>query len=399
MENVVTENADEYRCIFRLVKSAVNGEQTDISDLSFDWKKVIRFAEEMSFTALLKKGVDLLEESQQPSAEIRNFLKSQFRKLVMSDTNQLYELELLQNAFEENKIAMLLLKGVYFKKIYPSSVYRYMGDIDTYVELKAFEKADKVLGKLGYVATGELGGHDRIYHKEPFICLEQHFSLYEGSNSAIREYYQNLSRRLKQKEGFSYIYEMSLEDIYIFLNVHAIQHFNYAGIPPRVFLDYYLFRKAFADKTDWKYVDDILKQFGYSDFDAKAQEIAQRWFSPQGTGIDLNNLLDVFLINGETYGKKEHNIGIRTSKMTADGHKPSKLKFIFRQVFPSYGFLKSQNAILRKYPFLLPFVWVVYVGKRIFRKGNMHNYGSINKDTADYYKSVIKAIGLEHQTD
>ena len=399
MKNAVTENPDEYRCIFRLVRSAVNHQQADISDMNPDWHKVIRFSQEMSFTALVKKGVDLLAENQQPPEEIRNILKNQFRKLVLSDTNQLYELEILQNAFEENHIDMVLLKGTYFKELYPSSVYRYMGDIDTYVSLEDFDRADGVLCGLGYTAEGDLGGHDRIYHKEPYICLEQHFSLYEGNNPEIKAYYQNLKKHLKRKEEFEHIYEMSVEDIYIFLNVHAIQHFNYAGIPPRVFLDYYIFWQNYKDKINHDFVDDVLQKFGYDSFEKKAVQIAERWFGNDKEGIDPDNLLDAFLISGETYGRKEHNIGIRTSKMTPDGHRPSKIKFIFRQLFPSYAFLRSQNSVLRKYPFLLPFVWVVYVMKRIFRTRNIHDYRSINKDTSDYYKTIMHEIGLEHQID
>ncbi len=399
MKNIVTENPDEYRCIFRLVRSAVNNTQADISDITPDWQKVIHFSKEMSFTALVKKGVDLLEKSQQPPSEIRNVLKTQFRKLVLSDTNQLYELEILQNAFEKNQIDMVLLKGVYFKNMYPSSVYRYMGDIDTYVSLQDFDKADKVLTKLNYTAEGDLGGHDKIYRKDPYIYLEQHFSLYEGKNPQIKAYYNHLKQRLKPKNDFHHIYEMSLEDIYIFLNVHAVQHFNYAGIPPKVFLDYYLFCQKYDDKTDWQYINNVLEKFGYGEFEKKARQIAQRWFSADGDGIHTDNLLDAFLINGDTYGKTEHNIGIRTSKMTADGQKPSKLKFILKQIFPSYAFLRSQNAILRKYPLLLPSVWVVYVIKRIFRKRNIHSYSRINKSTTDYYKTVIREIGREHQID
>ena len=399
MKNIVSENPDEYLCIFRLVKSAINGRRADISDLTPDWKKVIVFSERMSFIALVKKGVDLLDKSQQPPQEILSVLKGKFRKAVLTDTNQLYELEILQDAFEENHTDMLLLKGTYFKQMYPDSVYRYMGDIDTYVDFENFDKADSILHSIGYTPASDIGGHDKSYHKEPYICLEQHFSLYEGNNPVLKAYYRRIKDRCIPKDGYEHILEMPIEEIYLFLTVHAVQHFNYAGIPPRIFLDYYVFHQKYQNQIDRTYIAEMLEQFGYTEFEKKAVEIAYRWFSADGSGLDIHSELDLFLADGDTYGKKEHNIGIRASKMTADGKKPSRLKFIFRQLFPSYGFMKSQNAILRNYPFLLPFVWVVYVFKRVFQKRTLQDYGNINKATSDYYKTITKAIGLENQTD
>ena len=66
MKNIVSANPNEYLCIFRLVKSAINGKRTDISDLTPDWKKVIVVSERINLIALVQKGVDLPYKPQQP---------------------------------------------------------------------------------------------------------------------------------------------------------------------------------------------------------------------------------------------------------------------------------------------------------------------------------------------
>ena len=177
MNNQVLSHFDDYCCTFRLIKSALNGISADISDLSVNWKYILEISENMSVTALVKVGIDLLADNQnKPENDVYSLFKNELRRLAVLDSNQLYELELMQNEFEKSETDMLIMKGCFFKKIYPSSVMRYMGDIDTYVKFSDFDRADKILEKLGYTAE-KLGGHDKIFKKPPFICLEQHFTL------------------------------------------------------------------------------------------------------------------------------------------------------------------------------------------------------------------------------
>lgn len=394
----VTEYFNEYNCILRLINSTINNKSCDISDISIDWEIIYKIAVDLSFTALVKAGITKLPQNQQPKSEIKKFFERDFARQLIIDTNQMYELKKIENTFENNNIDMLLLKGYYMKNIYSQSIYRYMGDIDTYVKKEDFSKADEVLSSLEYTAE-TLGGHDKIFKKEPFICLEQHFLLYDGKSEEIKKYYQTIFEKCTLKNGYSHIYLMKPEDIYIYMVVHTVHHLYYAGIAPRIFLDFYVFLEKYKNNIDMDYINKILNDFKYKDFNKVCIQLAYKWFSPNGNGLEKNNKIDNFVLSGSTYGTMEHNFGIRTAKMTADGKSASKLKFLFSQLFPKYSLIRSEFQILNKAPFLLPFVWIAYVAKKIGTSKTLKYYSSINDDTANFYKEILKDFGVQNIED
>lgn len=394
-ENILS-HFNEYCCIFRLVNSAVNNITVDISDLKIDWTYVFRLSDYLSFTALVKRGIDLLCDEQMPSNELKKIFDSEFKRQLIIDSNQLYEIELLTNAFEKAGIDMLLLKGTYMKNMYSSTVYRYMGDIDTYIDYSNNDNANIVLTNLGYKIHNS-SADEKIYIKEPFICLEEHFTLSDSELKAINDYYKTILKKSTLKNGYSHIYEMTLEDIYIYLSVHAVHHYYYAGIAPRIFLDYYVFLEKYKDSLNMNYIENILKSFGYYEFNQKAVELAYKWFGKNGTGLDKNNNMDLFIASCSTYGTDEHNVGIRATKMTAEGESPSKIRFLMKQLFPKYSEIKEKFPILKNLPLLLPVIWLRYVISKMGNQRTVKYYKSINSDTADFYKKIESEFGLNNK--
>lgn len=391
----VRDKFDDYCCIFRLVKFAINNINGSVDDLAVNWQNVFQLANQMSFMVLAKIGIDLLIGENKPTPEVKALFNKEYKKQIIIDANQLYELEVLANSFEKEKINMLMLKGSSIKKYYPYTHYRYMGDIDTFVNMADFDKADKVLLNLGYKEQS-FGGHDRIYTKEPFINLEQHFLIADSNKKEVIKYYNDIYEKSLLKNGYSHIYEMTLEDIYIYLSVHAVHHINYSGIAPRIFLDYYVFLERHKEVLDMQYIDKVLSDFGYSEFDKKAIELAYKWFDKNGSGLDKNSTVDLFIASCCTYGTTEHNVGLRTAKLVQEGKKPNKLIFILNQLFPPFSKIKTEYGILGKYPVLLPFVWIAYVLKKATSTNTVRYYSNINNKTAMLYNSIISDLGLEN---
>ena len=395
MVDNVRNRFDDYSCVFRLVKLAINNISGNVDDLAVDWKNIFFLANYMSFIVLVKIGIDLLTGENKPDKEVKDLFNKEYKKQILIDANQLYELNALISAFEKENIDMLTLKGSSIKNFYPHTHYRYMGDIDTLVNKSDFDKADKVLSSLGYKEVS-FGTHDRIYLKEPLINLEQHFTIAEGDSKKVIDYYNDIWNKSKLKPGYTHIYEMTLEDIYIYLSVHAVHHIKYSGIAPRIFLDYYVFLEKHKDTLNMKYIDYVLAEFGYTDFNATAVKLAYKWFSKDGSGLDKNSTVDLFVADCSTYGTTEHNVGLRTARLTQNGKRPSKLMFILKQVFPPYKIIKSKFPVLKKCPLVLPFVWIAYVLKRVFKSRTAKYYSDINAETAIFYSSIISDLGLNN---
>lgn len=396
MNQNILEHFDEYCCVFRLVNSAVNNVSVDISDLKIDWEYVFTLADYLSFTALVKRGLDLLCNEQMPTVEIQKKFDNEFKRQLIIDSNQLYELELITDSFERAGIDILLLKGAYLKNMYPSTVYRYMGDIDTYINYKDSGNSTAVLTELGYKVKNS-GADEKLYIKEPFICVEEHFTLSDSDNEIVNDYYRTILKKCTLKKDCSHIYEMSLEDIYIFLSVHAVHHYYYAGIAPRIFLDYYVFLEKYNGSLNMQYVDTVLKNFGYDKFNQKAVEIAYRWFGKNATGFDKDSDLDLFIASCSTYGTDEHNVGIRAATMANNGGSANGVKFLIKRIFPAYSELKSNFPVLNKNPLVLPVVWVKYVISKAINQRTVKYYKNINRETVDFYKSIESELGLDNR--
>ncbi|MBQ1992317.1 MAG: hypothetical protein II233_06030, partial [Clostridia bacterium] len=186
------------------------------------------------------------------------------------------------------------------------------------------------------------------------------------------------------------------EDIYIYLSVHAVHHIRFSGIAPRIFLDYYVFLEKYKDILNMNYINDVLAKFKYKEFDTIAVSLAYKWFSKNGSGLDKNSNVDLFVADCSTYGTTEHNVGLRTARLAKNGKKPSKLLFVMKQIFPPAVRIKSEFKILEKYPFLLPFVWVAYVAKKAINSNTKSYYSNINEKTASLYNSIITNLGLDN---
>lgn len=385
---------DNYYCVFKLVQMAINNISSDISNLKIDWRIVYTLAKHLSMFTLVKAGIDLLPKAQQPPEQALKAFNKEFTTQIIIDTNQIVELENIKKTFEKNKVDILLLKGSYMKLLYPTTYYRYMGDIDTFVESKDFEKSHQLLLKLGYnLDTDSIS--DRIYLKKPYICLEHHKQLTDNCKSNIGKYFNTVFSRCDLEKGCSHIYIMNKEDFYIYLLTHAVHHFNYAGIAPRIVLDFYVYLEKYKNSLNMEYIKDKLNEFGYSKFNDVIVELAYKWFSPNGSGLDKDSLIDKFIASCDTFGTVEHNIGIRTAKMSEQG-KTSKFRFLLKQAFPSIESLKQQFAVLEKYPILLPIVWVKYIWRKATTSTTIGYYKNINSNTANKYQKIMYDLGINN---
>lgn len=388
----------EYSAIFNLVSCSVNNTQMENIDENLNWRFIFTESRRLGMLTLVYDAVQRLPDQYRPEQQIMSAFSKENSRLIIVDTNQLIELQKLESAFEENGIDMLLLKGVYLKQMYKSTYYRYMGDIDTFVKLEDFKRANPVLEKLGYVLENDTG-KDWEYFKKPYIFLEQHHSIVEKEMHTVNEYYKGIWQRCILKKGASHIYTMPLEDIYIYLIVHAVHHFEYSGIAPRIFLDFYVFTEHNKGNLDKGYVDKILAEFGYLEFSKKVLEVAYRWFSKNGSGIDKDNELDLFIAGCGDFGTIENNVGIRSANMTESGKKPSKVRFILKQAFPHTEVIAQEFPVLKKAPILLPFIWAAYVMKKAVKSPTVNYYKTINSETVNYYKNIIRELGLENRKD
>ena len=84
--------------------------------------------------------------------------------------------------------------------------------------------------------------------------------------------------RSTKRDDYSYSYEMSHEDFYIYMLVHNSNHFRIGGMGIRMVLDSYVFLKNHQSELDYDYLNAMLEKIGIAKYEKRVREIAFNWF-------------------------------------------------------------------------------------------------------------------------
>jgi hypothetical protein len=163
------------------------------------------------------------------------------------------------------------------------------------------------------------------------------------------DYYQNIWERCKPKAGHQYVYEMTLEDEYIFNLVHLAGHFKESGIGLRFLTDIYVYERM---EMDWHYIAAELDKLELTKFYQNIRSLAFCWF---GTDEERNSVestpilqqLGDYIISGINLGNKQNSANLKAGR--------GKLRSFLHSCFPGYASMKSMFPWLK--PVLLPYGW------------------------------------------
>lgn len=106
--------------------------------------------------------------------------------------------------------------------------------------------------------------------------IEMHATLVHENEESYPLLVNQLDRSTK-RDGYSYSYEMSHEDFYIYMLVHNSNHFRIGGMEARMVLDSYVFLKNHQSELDYDYLNVMLEKIGIAKYEKRVREIAFNW--------------------------------------------------------------------------------------------------------------------------
>lgn len=250
----------EFKYLLELVSSSVNGTAPPIPYEGIKWQSIKMLANYCSVESLVANAVLSLDKKY-VSPEVYEKFKQNLSVEMLIDGNLSYETEKILKAFDENKIKNIPLKGYFMKKEYPRSDFRSVSDVDILFDRKQVDSVKKVFSELGYTFLNE---DDNQYHfeKKPMMNIEMHATLVHENEESYPLLVNQLDRSTK-RDGYSYSYEMSHEDFYIYMLVHNSNHFRIGGMGIRMVLDSYVFLKNHQSELDYDYLNVMLEKNRY----------------------------------------------------------------------------------------------------------------------------------------
>ena len=319
-------------------------------------------------------------------------LRRQQMLAVYRQQRSQYELQVVCDLLEQEKIPFIPLKGAVSRDYYPEPWMRTSCDIDVLVCENDMTRATELLiEKLGY-RKGVESPHDISLHTESGIHIELHHTL---TNDRITpeggEILSNVWSFADVEDGREYQHRLTDSMFYFYHIAHMAKHIQIGGCGVRPFLDQWILQHCITHDDAER--EALLEKGKLLVFAQAAEKLADVWLAD----VEANETilwLENFILNGGVYGNVENRVSILQKK------RGGRVKYVLSRIFISYDSLKYYYPILQKHRWLTPVYEVVrwfrllFTGKtkvavREFRANNQ-----MSKDQTENTADFLQQLGL-----
>ena len=279
------------------------------------------------------------------------------------------------NMMKNAGIRCTILKGYASALYYPDPLMRSMGDVDFLIDTDDFEKAAEILTENGYKTNGTNHDVHDVYFNNVSRC-EMHFQpsgIPEGKAGVkVRKYLSDLldnSVTVKTELG-----EITLPSVYhhgLIILLHMCHHLTGDGLGLRHLCDWAVFLNSIGETKFLELFEKTFKDIGLWKFAKIMTFICTEYLglSDMSWAKDADKkLADYILIDiiiGGNFGQKT---GDRSHESLLVSSKNQKQVSMFRQFFISANNIVYKNwKAARKFKILLPFGWLFFGARYIFR--------------------------------
>lgn len=380
--------------VLLLVKSAITGEKYALPD-GFDLAEACAAVKRHHMVMLLYEGA-MNCGIPQNDPTMQQLFQGYCRALLYSEGQQ-QELERLFNAFDQNHIDYLPLKGCVMKSLYPRPELRTMGDADILIRVEQYPQIIPVMKELGYEA-GKESQHELVWDS-PKLHVELHKCLIPERDETQKKwngFFREIWSRAELVAGNRYV--MSDEDTFLFLFLHFTKHYARLGIGCRHVVDLWVYLRTHP-ALDHAHLEKALESLNLLTFYRNIRKLIRVWFD----GEDMNDTVEVihhFVFSCGSFGNRKNGMAaeqVRNERFTNMG---TKTQYLLTRFLPKAELIQREYPILKKAPWLLPVIWVIRPIKKVFVQKNFikrsfHLLSQIDDQNISQHEQMFKAVGLD----
>lgn len=285
--------------------------------------------------------------SERLSKNMLLFCTDVMMKSVLQEENNNYEFKRICAYAEKNGIFILVLKGIYTKRIYPDSSFRQMTDIDLFYIRKQEKQINKMMKSLGFRDAGYSMKHITWYNSTSNVTVEMHNSLFPEFGLG-KTFFSDLFKRIIPLDGYKNVFRMCDNDNYIYTLFHFYGHYCYSSVRLRQLTDLYVMQ-LYCDLSFGR-IEREIKLLDLYDFYVQVKSITNKLFvSGEVLSENEEKFADVFFGNTVSPEKEEED--------------SRKLFRILKTMFPKPEKIYVFYPFIYRHKWLLPFGYI----KRIFQ--------------------------------
>lgn len=381
--------------ILTLVRNAINGEKNTVSP-EFDWTKAVKTAQKHQIINMVYYGALAAEVKEDA---IMQYLFTTSCIFLSKSEQQMFEIKRICEAFNQNGIEYMLLKGTKLKKLYPKSDMRVMGDADILIRPEQYDLIKPIVSGFGFTQKVE-SDHELTWQKSSLL-LELHKRLIPSYNKDYYEYFGDGWKLAKPCREQQNVYEMSVADEFIYLFTHLSKHYRDGGIGVRHMTDLWVYLRANPD-LDKEYLEKELKELKLWDFYKNVIDTLNVWFGDKAPS-DKTDFITAIIFGSGAYGTHEAHLTATAVKyMKATGTaKGARRRRTLEILFPKRKNLVKRYPVLEKAPILLPVFWVVRsVSTLLFSsskiKKQREETAFLTNERITNYQKALNYVGLDY---
>ena len=383
--------------IVTLIRSALKDEALALPE-DFNWDSAATVLYEHHLVGMAVRGAARCGIPR--SHPVIRQLTALFCKDVAASRLQMKQLDAVYTLFQENGIEYMPVKGAVIKPMYPQSELRAMGDADILIRQEQYPKIRELMSSLGLQEKVE-SDHEYVWHRGDFK-LELHKRLIPSYNKDYYAYYGD-GWRFARQDGQSSAYHLTPEDHFIYLLVHFAKHYRDGSISAKNLCDFWVCRKA-CPHMDETYICTELRKLKLLDFYRNILDLLNTWFEGAAPTKAVE-ILTQTAFRGGIYTLEESQLTVSVIKLNKETSSlsGSKYKWLWKKLFPPASTLRQRFPVLKKYPVLLPFAWVVrwfdalFLRRDQLKRGLSKSQELMNMDTGrvSEYENQLRAVGLD----
>lgn len=375
-----------------LLKSAITGEKLFLPE-DFDLEAALPEIKRhkihtLAFQGAVNCGIP------QSHPVMRQLFQSYCQALAVSES-QLREIQRIYQAFDDNGIDYMPLKGCNMKSCYPKPELRLMGDADILIRMEQYEKIVPVMESLGFTFKCE-SDYDLCWQSSG-LYVELHRRLIASWNTDWTSYFDNWWEKAQCGNGTHYF--MTPENEWLYLFTHFTKHFRDSGIGCRHVVDLWVFLRTHPD-LDEGYIQHVLQDLWLLEFYKNIRQLISVWFE-NGQPDEKTNLLEACVFASGGWGYESTRLiswAIRDEKKLFG--KNARFRYLWSYLFPDLHFMQIRYKILRKLPCLLPVMWILRLGyKVIFDRQELKKKGQnlsvITEENILMRRRILNFVGLD----
>ncbi len=322
------------------------------------------------------------------------YLLDQYCGAVLHSERQMAQIARISQAFDQNGIDYMPVKGAIMKAIYPNPELRTMSDADILIREEQYPQIAPIMAELGFQETGE-SDHEHIWIHE-HLKVELHKRLIPTYNTDLYSYFGEGWDLAKTCNG--HCWAMSQEDAFIYNFIHFAKHYRDGDVNCRFVIDLWVHRRH-CPELDMQYIRRQMEKMKMEVFYDNIMHLLDVWFQDAPWDEKTQRITQV-LFNTDAQDLKEVHTIAQNARVAQQAGSTKRLKRtqFWNRVFPSREHMDWSYPKWKKTP--LPIAWMLrwgdlLINRRDVIKNRQEEMDSVTEQALTQYRQDLEYVGLQ----